>query len=547
MYYKDKALYPIWGFATGIVIFIIIYGVKVLNPLYVDWLLGRGDLTQHYLGAQFFCRSNWMFPIGLSDQLAYPIKTSVIFTDSIPILAIPLKLFGMFLPDNFQYFGVFGLLSMGFQGYFAVKIFNIWKIDWRITLIGSVFLITAPIMLYRMFKHTSLGAQWIILAAIYLYLRYDSMENMKFILYWGLLGFFIIGIHTYFFPMCFFFVLGSVVNKIINEEKIRIYYFAPIVTYVLGAILNFWLLGGFSSKAIGGADGFKAYSFNLNSFFNSRGFSRLISQLDSVSDFQHEGFAYLGVGIICLLIICIFVDFFTINKNKIKIQSIDLILICIGVIYLLIAVSPVISFGDKELIEIPIPQVFSEIWAFFRATGRFIWPVWYLLVLYSIRKIQKLGIKIGIAVLVGCMILQIFDISNVLKSRNKWLAKTIVYKYTDDEFWQQLTQYRKFKHICISFTDYEISKWLKLGAIALKYDLTTNAFYFAREIDGMRDNTEVLKWQEPNEDSIYVFLPEQIELLEDNMHSLRYYYLKDFVIGISWLEKDGTVNNFSYE
>lgn len=63
----------------------------------------------------------------------------------------------------------------------------------------------------------------------------------------------------------------------------------------------------------------------------------------------------------------------------------------------------------------------------------------------------------------------------------------------------------------------------------------------------MRDNTEVLKWKEPNEDSIYVFLPEQTEMLKDNMHSLRYYYLEDFVIGISWLEKDGTVNNFLYE
>ncbi len=439
---------------------------------------------------------------------------------------------------------------MGFQGYFAVKIFNVWKVDWRIVLIGIVFFITAPIMLYRMFMHTSLGAQWIILAAIYLYLRYDNKECVKFAIYWGLLGFFVIGVHTYFFPMCFFFVLGSAVSKITSEKRIRIYYFVPVVTYVLGAILNFWLLGGFSSSAIGEADGFKAYSFNLNSFFNPRGFSRIIPKLDSASDFQHEGFAYLGAGVICLLIICIVIsciNFFTINKNRIRIQTIDLILICIGAIYLSIAISPVISFGDKELIEIPIPQMIAKIWGVFRATGRFIWPVWYLLVLYSIRKIQKLGIKVGIVVLVGCMILQIFDISNVLKSKHKWLTKTNVYKYTDDEFWQQLTQYREFKHICISFTDYKIDKWLKLGAIALKYDLTTNAFYFAREIDGMRDNTEVLKWKEPNEDSIYVFLPEQTEMLKDNMHSLRYYYLEDFVVGISWLEKDGTVNNFLYE
>ena len=39
MYYKDKTdkmLYPVYGFVTGVIIFIIIYGVKVLNPLDVD-------------------------------------------------------------------------------------------------------------------------------------------------------------------------------------------------------------------------------------------------------------------------------------------------------------------------------------------------------------------------------------------------------------------------------------------------------------------------------------------------------------------------------
>lgn len=32
-------------------IFVSIYGVKVINPTYVDWLLAEGgDLAQHYLG-----------------------------------------------------------------------------------------------------------------------------------------------------------------------------------------------------------------------------------------------------------------------------------------------------------------------------------------------------------------------------------------------------------------------------------------------------------------------------------------------------------------
>ena len=49
----DKVLYRS-SVIMGIVAFIAIYGINVLNPVYDDWLLGRGDLTQHYLLWGFF-------------------------------------------------------------------------------------------------------------------------------------------------------------------------------------------------------------------------------------------------------------------------------------------------------------------------------------------------------------------------------------------------------------------------------------------------------------------------------------------------------------
>ena len=42
---SDSVLYGLSALA-GAVAFIAIYGVYVLNPVYDDWLLGRGDLTQ---------------------------------------------------------------------------------------------------------------------------------------------------------------------------------------------------------------------------------------------------------------------------------------------------------------------------------------------------------------------------------------------------------------------------------------------------------------------------------------------------------------------
>ena len=86
----------------GAFVFITIYGTKILNPCYTDWLMSGGDLSQHYLGWKMYRNGDWTFPIGLTDQLAYPHYTSVIFTDSIPVFAVFFKLISPILPNDFQ-------------------------------------------------------------------------------------------------------------------------------------------------------------------------------------------------------------------------------------------------------------------------------------------------------------------------------------------------------------------------------------------------------------------------------------------------------------
>lgn len=65
--------------------FVYIYGTHILNPIYTDWLLkdAHYDLSQHYLGWKAYRNSNWTLPIGNTDYLLYPSKTSIIFTDFI--------------------------------------------------------------------------------------------------------------------------------------------------------------------------------------------------------------------------------------------------------------------------------------------------------------------------------------------------------------------------------------------------------------------------------------------------------------------------------
>lgn len=78
-------LFLFCGF-LGAAFFVTTFGVQILDVTYTDWLMAGGDLSQHYLGWRMFRQSAWHFPIGLMDNIVYPFKESVVYTDSIPFL-----------------------------------------------------------------------------------------------------------------------------------------------------------------------------------------------------------------------------------------------------------------------------------------------------------------------------------------------------------------------------------------------------------------------------------------------------------------------------
>ena len=107
-----KYRWPLTGALLGALVFLAVYGVRVLDPTSVDWILNNPspDPAQHYLGWELFRRSPVHLPyIGANYNAVYPFRTSVLFTDSLPLAALLFKLLGGVLPARFQYFGWWGL------------------------------------------------------------------------------------------------------------------------------------------------------------------------------------------------------------------------------------------------------------------------------------------------------------------------------------------------------------------------------------------------------------------------------------------------------
>lgn len=278
------------------VVFFSIYGIKVLNPMYINWLLVGGDLSQHYLGWTAYRASSWHFPIGMVDTLAYPHQTSIIFTDSIPIFAVFFKFLSPILPDKFQYFGIWGIFCFILQGVLAARIIASFIENKVIITMASVLFVFTPVMIWRMYAHTALAGQWILLLGlepIFVYKKYQY--NKKIYLIVGLMGILSVSIHMYFVLMSGIILLGICSIDIFVHRRFK-RSGLMLTEYLAAVAIITWLLGGFSSEMQAEDGGLGMFSININTFFNPQGWSQIFRELPLYGTGQYEGFGYLGGG-----------------------------------------------------------------------------------------------------------------------------------------------------------------------------------------------------------------------------------------------------------
>ena len=527
----------------GGIAFVLIYGVKILNPLYTDWLLTGGDPSQHYLGWEFFRRSDWYFPLGLTDQLAYPLKPSVIYTDSIPIFAVFFKLFRSILPQQFQYFGIWGLLCFVLQGYYAAKILGERSSSKTVILAGSIFFIVSPVMVFRMYYHTALAAHWLILLAIYFYSKHEKEYRDIFnpVMEWGILGILIGSIHLYFVPMCGAILLGYILCSIWKERKIRIRFFYPGISFSVGLFLTVYLLGGFSSGADTGTNNLGLFSFNLNAFLNPMSYSTLLKNT-SLWDWpfytqgQYEGFSYLGMGIILLCVCGIVLMIRNIfRRRKPSVYQVMTVLMSIGLIVL--AASPTITWNDKLLLQLPYSSTIYKYWGIFGSCGRMAWPVVYFLMVFGITSIGNMKWKrkeiAGVVLILACMV-QVVDLSGQLYKRHENYSEKVVYQSPlTGTVWDDIITSGEYKHVVWVTHNVDHNDVIQVAIYAMRNDMTMGNFYFARGID-KRDIIEE-QLQNTAEDCVYVFLKSddtfEYEIYENYEDVLHFYPCGDYMIG----------------
>ncbi|MBD5524300.1 MAG: hypothetical protein HDR04_07755 [Lachnospiraceae bacterium] len=444
-----KAL-PILGAAIlGFCAFFIIYGVKALNPTNDSWIMqgyDEGDIIKHYAGWLAFRNSEWSFPLGLANKMAIGEGTLVSYTDSIPWVAILFKILRDFLPETFQYFGLYIFVCFGLQAVGAYKILFYKTNNIYYSYLGTVIFCFAPIFLERSFRHTALGSHWLILFSLLFYFQHRDSHSAKYYIFFGILEVLAIGIHPYFLPMIAIFALLCMVEDIYIKHSYRVifYFFLQLLsTYISGCIIG--VLGNSIAKS---RWGFGYFSMNLNALFNPASLGGYtwsnILKTQSQTLGNYDGFNYLGVGILITILTFAIVFLLIRPWNKVidKLKRYCFLVLACGLLTMF-AISNVVTFNERILFTIPLPAFITELCGIFRASSRMFYPVYYLIFIFLLIMIWNVRSKIGVTsvyILIGILtIVQIADMASMIVQKHTSMDENCEYKsILDDDQLQQI-------------------------------------------------------------------------------------------------------------
>ena len=534
--FLQKHRWSLTGALLGALVFLVLYGVRVLDPTCVDWILNNPspDPAQHYLGWVFYRRSGWHLPyLGANYSAIYPYRTSILYTDSIPLLAVLGKLLGGVLPARFQYLGLWGLFCYAMQGGLAqaliarvggVRPGNTAK-NWA-SVLGAGVLVLFPALNIRMFAHTALAANWLILLALWLWLCAERSENRpnaaKLCLWWGILGLLCAGIHLYYLPMVGMVLVAACVQRAL-EKRGPAAVMLPVASFCGAALAELFVLGAFAANFAGYSNGYLSGADLANLFVPGLGAS-----------WEQEIYAGLGTTIAVVLALAgLLVQhkqagaFFRRHKNVVIAALVLLVLDAIA------AMGNTVTFAGRTLFTVPIPQALMDFWAMFSSCARLAWLAGMLLAVAACGLVLRFWQGAAAAVLLAlCAAAQGFGQRAELAKRFAAYHDAAYYESTTqltDPAWEQLAASGQFTHLAFASFDFEHDEFWDLAAFAADHSWTSNSFYMGHMDGNLAAVTLAGEMNALAPDTLYAFVDE--DALARNDFALHYYRLDGVLLG----------------
>lgn len=505
-----KNINNVWyALLLGVIAFLCITGGKILIPTYTDWLMGEGgDPAQHYIGWVFFRESPmWQWPLGANPNYGMEVSGAIAHTDSLPLLGLLFKPFRSILPEPFQYTGLWILIGFLLQAVFSVKLLGLFTKDKWLPLIGCLFFLIAPIWLFRMGGHNSSFGQWALVAGLYFYFRKEYSFTR-----WTVLLVVISLLNSYLFIMTALLHFADLLQRGLLRQKSV----PQLLGYAAGSlaiVMLFLYPAGYYmvTKGLNGG-GYGVFRLNLAAFFNPMKLWSVILPAVECKPGDIEGFNFPGTGMLILALAGLVLLFRKRGafESLLRMRALPLLLLSLFLFFY--AASNRIAFGKWELYSYTLPDWMNFIANSARCSGRFFWPVYYLIyatVFFLL--FRNLRRRTAMILCAAMFVFQLVDYAHILPElHRKFLNPPHWTSPMKDPLWEDFaSRYNKLRFIlpCSPESD---KVWLPISDYAGSHHMKINTGYFSRvehskvEKAGTAATVAVLNG-EFADDSLYLF------------------------------------------
>jgi hypothetical protein len=420
-----------WAGMVTIMLLAVGFVAWVFGPAFVSgqssfWQTDADDITQYMAGFNMYFSAPWRFPLLAFDSLNFPQGTRSTFVDAIPLYALLLKLL---IPASWAPFNPYGVWV---AVCFVLQAIGAWWIarelgarTWSFLLSLAIMMMTMPALLSRI-GHTSLMSHWIILFAMALYLR-GARQGRLATVGWCVLLVSTFYVNIYLFAMASAIYVAAIVFSLqmhrplpdgrasVNMHSLVV---AALPAVALLATLPLTLLP-LEQGSLMREWGFGFYSMNLLSPIAG---GYIIQLTVPVGPGQYEGFNYLGLGILAALTLAL-------SQAALRARLVQMLrqhsaLAWLMAMFIVYALSSQIYLAETQIATVTYPRLVGTVTSQFRASGRFFWPVGYLLLvalwwLFYQQRANKRFVVLALALTA----LQAVDLTVVFRHLQSTLAR----------------------------------------------------------------------------------------------------------------------------
>jgi hypothetical protein len=373
-----------------------------------------GDVAVHVIGQRYFVADSWRWPLLTAKPLVTPEGTNIAFMDSIPLIAIPMKVFRHYLPPGFH--SIFLWLALSWVAQPVAAVFALRSTgERRLVPCFAVALIALSMpTLLRRFGHSALCGHFLLLIALGFYFRITRSVQTQLLVMAGVLMLAALLVNPYLMYMVIAILASAPLTLLIRGDHSWIRVACGVVAGIgiTGAVA---IILGYNSALP--MPGFGYYSMNLLSPFYPFGssfFGALVGPMDATGG-QYEGYQYLGVGVLLLVAIATFCLARRGGAATFR-RHAGIVLACIALTTL--SLSTRVYAGHYLLLDLSAPDWLLQL----RTTGRFFWPVTYTAVIAGVAIVCRcLSRRIMVALLLLAALLQVIEANGM----RQWLRYSL--------------------------------------------------------------------------------------------------------------------------